>query len=147
MAGAKGCENFRMRQLHAAVVARRLVGIERETLPVLELRGAFGERAEPKDPDERDMPLSLRNEKTALTVKPDHANVAAYFNIDNGGGKLRGIYAQENAALRPVFAAWLEPFADLGADTVTLRRTGGTAHQSFDGVGLPMTKAKVKKEA
>ncbi|MHB0970498.1 MAG: M20/M25/M40 family metallo-hydrolase [Thermoanaerobaculia bacterium] len=97
----------------------------------------YGERAEPKDPDERDLPLSLRKEKTALTVKPDHAKVAAYFNIDNGSGKLRGIYAQENAALVPIFTAWLEPLHDIGATTVTMNNTTGTDHLSFDTVGLP----------
>lgn len=97
----------------------------------------YGERGEPTDPDERDMPLSLRKEKTALTVRPDHAKVAAYFNIDNGGGKLRGIHAQENAAVVPIFTAWLEPLHDLGATAVTMNNTTGTDHLSFDAVGLP----------
>jgi len=68
---------------------------------------------------------------------PEHANLAAYFNVDNGGGRLRGIYTQGNAAVRPIFEAWLQPFHDLGATHVTLKNTGGTDHLSFDGVGLP----------
>lgn len=67
----------------------------------------------------------------------EHANLAAYFNLDNGGGRIRGIYAQGNAACRPIFEAWLAPFHDLGAKTVTNKDTGGTDHQSFDGLGLP----------
>jgi len=97
----------------------------------------FASRAEPDDPAQKKLPYWARSEKKPLEVKPEHAKLAAYFNIDNGGGKLRGIYAQENAAVKPIFEAWLAPFADLGADTVTLRRTGGTDHLSFDAVGLP----------
>ena len=57
--------------------------------------------------------------------------------MDNGSGKLRGIYLQGNDMVRPIFQAWLEPFQDLGATTITIRNTGGTDHQSFDAVGLP----------
>jgi hypothetical protein len=70
-------------------------------------------------------------------VKPDHAKLSAYFNVDNGTGKIRGIYAQENAAVVPIFEKWLEPLKDLGATTVTMRNTRGTDHESFDAVGLP----------
>ena len=96
----------------------------------------FASRPESTDPAQRELPEFMRR-GGPLQFKPEWKQLSAYFNLDNGGGRIRGIYAQENAALRPVFAAWLEPFADLGADTVTLRRTGGTDHQSFDGVGLP----------
>ncbi len=72
-----------------------------------------------------------------LTLKPEHAKLSTYFNVDNGTGRIRGIYLQENAAARPIFQAWLEPFADLGAATCTLRSTGSTDHTSFDSVGLP----------
>jgi carboxypeptidase Q len=68
---------------------------------------------------------------------PEHALLAAYFNLDNGGGRIRGIYSQGNAACRPIFEAWLEPFHDLGATTVTIKDTGGTDHLSFDSFGLP----------
>ena len=67
----------------------------------------------------------------------EHANLAGYFNLDNGTGKVRGVWCQENEAVMPLFAEWLKPFADLGAKTVTARRTGGTDHLSFDAVGLP----------
>jgi hypothetical protein len=72
-----------------------------------------------------------------MTLKPDHAKLAAYFNVDNGSGKIRGIYLQGNDAARPLFEAWLAPFHDLGATTVSIRSTGGTDHTSFDAVGLP----------
>lgn len=72
-----------------------------------------------------------------LTLKPAHEKFSAYFNLDNGGGRVRGIYTQENLAVRPIFEAWLAPFADLGADTVVSRGTSGTDHQAFDRVGLP----------
>ena len=97
----------------------------------------FASRAEPKDPEQAKLPESLRTEKGELTIKPEHAKVSAYFNIDNGTGKIRGIYAQENAAAAPLFASWLTPFHDLGATTVTMRNTGSTDHVAFDDVGIP----------
>ncbi len=72
-----------------------------------------------------------------MQLKPDHEKLAAYFNLDNGAGKIRGIYAQGNEAVQPIFTAWLQPFADMGASTVTLRNTGSTDHVAFDAVGLP----------
>jgi Zn-dependent M28 family amino/carboxypeptidase len=73
------------------------------------------------------------------TMKPtsEHEKVAGYFNVDNGTGKIRGIYLQGNDMVRPIFEQWLAPFKDLGASTITARNTGGTDHQAFDGVGLP----------
>jgi carboxypeptidase Q len=97
----------------------------------------FGTRGGPPDPSERDLPSYLRRERGPVTTKPDHARLSAYFNVDNGTGKIRGIYAERNAAVGPVFEAWLRPLHDLGATTVTLRHTGGTDHLSFDAVGLP----------
>jgi len=76
-------------------------------------------------------------DRDTMELLPDHERFAAYFNLDNGGGKIRGIYLQENLACRPIFEAWLEPFHDLDARTVTIRDTGGTDHLSFDAVGLP----------
>jgi carboxypeptidase Q len=78
-----------------------------------------------------------RRARGALTLKPEHAKLSAYFNVDNGTGKIRGVYTQQNAAAAPLFEAWLEPLRDLGATTVTNRNTGGTDHLSFDEVGLP----------
>jgi len=72
-----------------------------------------------------------------MVLKPEHARLSGYFNLDNGTGKIRGVYLQENDMMRPVFEAWLAPFKDLGATTVTIRKTGGTDHLSFDAVGLP----------
>jgi carboxypeptidase Q len=72
-----------------------------------------------------------------MQLKPDHEKLAAYFNLDNGAGKIRGIYAQGNEAVKPIFTTWLQPFADLGATTVTSRNTGSTDHVAFDAVGLP----------
>ena len=72
-----------------------------------------------------------------LTLKPDHAKFAAYFNIDNGTGAIRGVYLQANDAVAPIFREWMEPFRSLGMTTLTIRNTGGTDHQSFDRVGLP----------
>ena len=69
--------------------------------------------------------------------KPAYDRLAAYFNFDNGSGKIRGVYAQANLAVMPIFEAWLKPFHDLGATTVTARTTGGTDHLSFDNAGLP----------
>jgi carboxypeptidase Q len=91
----------------------------------------------PENTAEKDLPTYYREKTWPIQPKPEHAKVSAYFNLDNGGGRVRGIYAQENAVLRPIFAAWLAPFADLGAGTVTLRNTGSTDHVAFDEVGLP----------
>ena len=71
------------------------------------------------------------------TLKPEYTKLSGYFNYDNGTGKIRGIYLQGNEELRPVFTAWLAPFSDMGATTVTIRNTGGTDHQSFDAFSLP----------
>lgn len=68
---------------------------------------------------------------------PEHARVSAYFNLDNGTGKIRGIYAEQNAEAARVFAAWMQPLAALGTGTVTLAPTGGTDHMAFDAVGVP----------
>ncbi len=69
--------------------------------------------------------------------KPDYDKFAGYFNMDNGSGKYRGIYLQENEMVRPIFEEWLKPFADMGATTIAIRNTGGTDHLSFDRIGLP----------
>ena len=74
---------------------------------------------------------------TKYELKPEHAKLSAYFNLDNGTGKVRGVYLQGNEAVRSIFRAWLAPFADVGASTLSLSNTGGTDHLSFDGVGLP----------
>lgn len=72
-----------------------------------------------------------------MNVTPEHAKLSGYFNLDNGSGKIRGVYLQGHDAMRPLFEAWLAPFRDMGATTITIRNTGGTDHLSFDAVGLP----------
>ncbi|HEY0433818.1 MAG TPA: M20/M25/M40 family metallo-hydrolase, partial [Chitinophagaceae bacterium] len=70
-------------------------------------------------------------------LRPDQAKVSAYYNLDNGSGKVRGIFLQENEALRPIFEKWMAPFADLGATAVKSGNTGFTDHYTFDIVGIP----------
>ncbi len=63
--------------------------------------------------------------------------LSAYYNLDNGTGRIRGVYLQGNSAVKPIFEAWLKPFHDLDANTLTISNTGGTDHLSFDRIGLP----------
>ena len=72
-----------------------------------------------------------------LTTKPEYEKLSAYYNLDNGTGKIRGVYLQGNEAVRSLFRQWLAPFRDLGATTLSISNTGGTDHLSFDGIGLP----------
>lgn len=72
-----------------------------------------------------------------MQLKPEAAKVSAYFNLDNGSGKIRGIFAQNNEQVMPIFKAWLTPFTDLGAATVANKNTGSTDHQAFDVIGIP----------
>ncbi|MFN7829255.1 MAG: M20/M25/M40 family metallo-hydrolase [Acidobacteriota bacterium] len=87
--------------------------------------------------DEMGRMMASMNPLGPLVTKPDHEKFSVYFNLDNGTGKIRGVYLQGNEAVRPIFRAWLAPFHDLGAATLTLQNTGGTDHLAFDGVGLP----------
>jgi len=75
--------------------------------------------------------------KPELIKTANYDKLSVYYNLDNGTGKIRGVYMQGNAAVRPYFEAWLAPFADLGANTLTLQNTGGTDHLSYDRIGLP----------
>jgi carboxypeptidase Q len=93
-----------------------------------EEQGLYGSRAYVKETFADPMTMSL---------KPAHAKLSGYFNHDNGSGRIRGVYLQGNDAMRPLFEAWLAPFHDLGASTISIRDTGGTDHLSFDQVGLP----------
>jgi len=112
-----------------------------------EEQGLLGSRAhveqhyarypEPSDPAEKALPVSMRSQKGSLQKLPDYERFSVYFNLDNGSGKIRGVYGQENMAAAPIFAAWLKPFNDLGATSVTQRNTGSTDHIAFDAVGLP----------
>ncbi len=88
-------------------------------------------------PDQMQLPEFMRRPMGPLEVKPEHKLVSAYFNVDNGSGKIRGIYTQGNAGVAPIFAQWIAPLKDLGVTTITMRNTGGTDHLSFDAVGVP----------
>lgn len=72
-----------------------------------------------------------------MKLLPAHDKFSSYYNVDNGSGKIRGIYLQGNENVRNIFSQWLAPFNDLGAKTITINNTGGTDHLSFDAVGLP----------
>jgi carboxypeptidase Q len=76
-------------------------------------------------------------DRQTMALKAEHAKVAAYYNVDNGTGAIRGVYLQGNEAVAPIFQGWMEPFRNLGMTTLTIRNTGGTDHQSYDAVGLP----------
>ena len=79
----------------------------------------------------------IRGEKPKLTAKPEYEKISAYFNLDNGAGKIRGIGINGNEALRPIFRRWLMPFGDFGASTVSASGSGGTDHISFYRIGIP----------
>ena len=72
-----------------------------------------------------------------MELEPAHDRLSGYFNIDNGSGRLRGIWLQENSAVAPIFEGWIASLRDLGVTTVGPRRVSGTDHVSFDAVGLP----------
>ncbi len=93
-----------------------------------EEQGLFGSKAYVKQ--------HFADPKT-MQLKPEHAKLDAYLNLDNGSGKIRGAYLEGNDAARPLFQQMFQPFGDLGATTLTLKHTGGTDHLSFDDVGLP----------
>ena len=76
-------------------------------------------------------------DRETMALKPAHAKLSGYVNVDNGTGAIRGVYLQGNDAIAPVFEAWMKPFANLGMTTLTLRNTSGTDHLAFDAVGLP----------
>jgi len=70
-------------------------------------------------------------------AKPDYAKISGYFNYDNGSGRIRGIYIQENFGVRPIFEEWMKPLRDLGVTTIALQSTDGTDHLPFDYAGIP----------
>ena len=80
---------------------------------------------------------SNQSQPPKLTPKPDYEKLSAYYNLDNGTGKIRGVYMQGNEAVRPLFRQWLMPFREMGASTLSISNTGGTDHLSFDMIGLP----------
>lgn len=88
-------------------------------------------------PDQLALPDFVRKPAGPVQLKPEQQKISGYFNVDNGSGKIRGIYLQENAAVGPIFAQWMAPLKDLGVTTITMRNTGGTDHEAFDSVGIP----------
>ena len=88
-------------------------------------------------PDQLSLPDFMRNPAGPVQVKPEQQKISGYFNLDNGTGKVRGIYLQQNAAIGPIFQQWMAPLQDLGVSTITMRDTGGTDHEAFDSVGVP----------
>ena len=97
----------------------------------------FGWRQESTDPQDQILPEWLRPTQGPLHLKPEQKQISVYFNLDNGPGRILGIFLQDNAAVRPIFEKWMEPFRDLGMTTLTMRNTGSTDHISFDAVGIP----------
>ncbi len=97
----------------------------------------FGITPRSTDPDQLKLSERLRKVTGPLQLKPEQSKVSGYFNVDNGSGKVRGVYLQGNAAIAPIFAQWIAPLKDLGVTTLTMRNTGGTDHLSFDAVGIP----------
>jgi acetylornithine deacetylase/succinyl-diaminopimelate desuccinylase-like protein len=95
----------------------------------------------PKEAAKEDSSSAKRNANSEsdrkLIRKPAHAKISAYFNYDNGAGKIRGIYLQGNEMAQSVFRRWFEPIKDLGVETITLSNTYGTDHLSFDAIGIP----------
>ena len=101
------------------------------------VKNHFATRPEPTDEEQLKLPGWLRTPTWPIETTKEHEKLSAYYNLDNGSGRIRGVYCQENAAVKPIFEAWLKPFEDLGATTVSLRNTGSTDHVPFDRVGLP----------
>jgi hypothetical protein len=88
-------------------------------------------------PDQVKLPEWLRKPGGPIQLKPDQQKLSAYFNVDNGSGKILGVYLQENVAEAPIFEQWIQPLKDLGVTTISMRNTEGTDHESFDNVGIP----------
>ena len=76
-------------------------------------------------------------DRATMALKPAHAKLSGYFNVDNGTGAIRGVYLQGNEAVAPIFRDWMAPFGNVGMTTLAIRNTTGTDHLSFDRVGLP----------
>src|SRR5277367_815528 len=101
------------------------------------VRQHFGSFPRSTAPDQMALAEDMRKAAGPLALKPEQKLISAYFNVDNGTGKARGIYTQGNAAVDGIFAQWIAPLRDLGVTTITNRNTGGTDHLSFDAVGIP----------
>jgi carboxypeptidase Q len=112
-----------------------------------EEEGLFGSRGYAKEhfgsaplstaPDQVSLPEFMRRAAGPLELKPEQRLISGYFNLDNGSGKVRGVYLQGNAAIASIFDQWIAPLKDLGVTTLTMQNTGGTDHLSFDAIGIP----------
>jgi carboxypeptidase Q len=101
------------------------------------VRQHFGGVPPSTAPDQLKLPEWLRKPGGPIQLGPDYQKISAYYNVDNGSGKIRGIYLQQNAAIAPIFQQWIEPLKDLGVSTITLDNTGGTDHEAFNEIGIP----------
>jgi carboxypeptidase Q len=101
------------------------------------VKNHFGTFAEPEHPQPAGAAAGFQRERGKLTTTKEWETLDAYYNLDNGTGKVRGVYTPENWAVAPIFKQWIAPLADLGVSTISYRNTGGTDHLSFDAVGLP----------
>jgi Zn-dependent M28 family amino/carboxypeptidase len=88
-------------------------------------------------PDQLALPEWMRKAGGPVVIKAEQEKISGYFNVDNGSGKILGIFLQENASVAPIFSQWMEPLKDLGVTAISIRNTGGTDHESFDAVGIP----------
>jgi hypothetical protein len=112
-----------------------------------EEQGLFGSRGYVKNhfgsyplstaPDQLKLPDFIRKPAGPIETKPEWKTLDVYFNVDNGSGRIRGVYLQGNAAVEPIFRQWIAPLKDLSVTTLTMANTGGTDHLSYDAVGLP----------
>jgi Zn-dependent M28 family amino/carboxypeptidase len=118
--------------LEAARIIKTLGLKPRRTIRVAlwggEEQGLLGSRA---------YALAHFGDPQTMQLKPEHAKLAAYFNLDNGTGKIRGIWMQSNLAVRPIFEQWIAPLQDLGVTILGPRSVSSTDHVSFDNLGLP----------
>jgi carboxypeptidase Q len=112
-----------------AYVARHFGYYTNQTSPVPALS--------PRDASQRGRGAFQPAARRALIRHSEYNDFSAYYNLDNGAGRIRGVYLQGNEALRAVFRPWLQALRDPGADTITAADTGGTDHLSFDAIGLP----------
>ena len=97
----------------------------------------FGARADAGSPQAEMAAMMGGGPGAKINTKPDYDKFSVYFNLDNGTGKIRGVYLQGNEAARPIFRDWLMPFREMVAATLSISNTGGTDHLSFDAIGLP----------
>ena len=95
--------------------------------------GTFAPPARPGDPR---MPAWM-GPQGALTVKPEWKTLDAYFNLDDGAGRIRGVYTGGNLAAAELFKSWAAPMADLGVTTVSNAPAEGSDEESFNAVGVP----------